>query len=206
MTLEEQHQIIRRYDERLAAHGESAQTLGWRDAAQQQLRFGVLLGVGDCSESEVLDIGCGFGDLCGYFEARGVRGVRYSGTDLNPTLISAAQRRHPAGNFHATTDLTRFADGSMDYVFMSGLFNFRLADNAAFMRDIVREAFRIARRGVAFNLLGSHVDFREPHLCYYHEGEVFAFSKSLTRFVTLRADYPLYEFTVYLHREGKADR
>lgn len=206
MTTDEQTAIIERYNERLAKLGETAQALGWRDAAQQRLRFEVLLGIGDCTGCDVLDIGCGFGDLYDFIRERGAANVRFTGTDLNPALIEAAKRRYPDASFHATTDLTQFGDRSQDYVFISGLFNFRINDNTAFMHDVVREAFRISRRGVAFNLLGSHVDFQEPHLFYHREGDVFSFAKSLTRFVTLRADYPLYEFTVYLHREGKATR
>lgn len=204
MTIDEQQQIVRRYDERLATLGESPQALGWRDAAQQRLRFGVLLGIGNCSGCDVLDIGCGFGDLYEFMGERGAIGVRYTGTDLNPALIAAARRRHPQATFHATTDLRQMHDGSQDYVFMSGLFNFRIGDNSGFMRDVVRESFRIARRGVAFNLMGSYVDFQEPHLFYHRESDVFAFAKSLTRFVTLRADYPLYEFTVYMQKQTEA--
>jgi ubiquinone/menaquinone biosynthesis C-methylase UbiE len=200
MTSEEQRLIIERYNERLTTLGETAQALGWRDSSQQNLRFRVLAEIGDCSGCSVLDIGCGFGDLLDYLTAHGAKDVSFTGTDLNPALIEVARKRHPVATFLATTDLSQFADGSFDYVFLSGLFNFRIEDNIGFMRETVRQSFRIARRGVAFNLLGSYVDFQEPHLFYHREQDVFDFAKSLTRFVTLRADYPLYEFTVYLHK------
>lgn len=200
MTADEQQRIIARYNERLSALGETAEALGWRNTAQQHLRFRILAEMGDCSNRDVLDVGCGFGDLLDYLEAAGAHGVRYTGTDLNPALIEIARQRHPGADFRTTTELAQFAGESQDYVFLSGLFNFRIADNTAFMHETVRQSFRIARRGVAFNLLGSYVDFKEEHLFYHREEDVFAFAKSLTRFVTLRADYPLYEFTIYLHK------
>jgi ubiquinone/menaquinone biosynthesis C-methylase UbiE len=200
MTAEEQQRVIQRYDERLATHGETAVALGWRDRAQQELRFRILADLGDCTNRSVLDIGCGFGDLLDYLTARGATNVSYTGTDLHSGMIEIASKRHPEATFFATANLTQFADESHDYVFMSGLFNFRIADNVAFLHEMMRQSFRIARRGVAFNLLGSYVDFREEHLFYYREEEVFAFAKSLTRFVNLRADYPLHEFTVHLYK------
>lgn len=200
MTPDEKQLIIERYNERLTTLGETAQALGWRDSAQQQLRFRLLAEISPLSGCSVMDIGCGFGDLLESITEAGAQNVRYTGTDLNPSLIEVAQKKHPSGTFHATTDLSQFADGSQDYVFLSGLFNFKIEDNTGFMHDTIRESFRIARRGVSFNLLGSYVDFKEEHLFYHDEKEVFHFAKSLTRFVTLRADYPLYEFTVYLHK------
>jgi SAM-dependent methyltransferase len=202
MTSEEQQLIIQRYNERLHDMGETPQALGWRDSRQQELRFKILAEIGSLEGVSVLDIGCGFGDLLDYFNAseRGV--VSYTGTDLNPALIEVAQKRHmqAQARFLATTDLSQFETGSLDYVFLSGLFNFKIQDNTGFMQDTARESFRIARKGVAFNLLGSYVDFKDDHLFYHQEQQVFEFAKSLTRFVTLRADYPLYEFTVYLHQ------
>jgi len=200
MTSDEQHRIIQRYNERLTSLGETAQALGWRDSSQQQLRFRILAEIADLSDCSIFDIGCGFGDLLGYVTDAGARDVRYTGTDLNPALIEVARKRHAKARFHVTTDLSQFADNSQDYVFLSGLFNFKIENNTGFMHDTVRESVRIASRGVAFNLLGSYVDFKEEHLFYYREQEVFDFAKSLTRFVTLRADYPLYEFTLYLYK------
>jgi ubiquinone/menaquinone biosynthesis C-methylase UbiE len=200
MTAEEQRRVIDRYNERLAQHGQTAQALGWRDTVQQQLRFRILAEVGDCSGTAVLDVGCGFGDLCDFLAAAGARDFTYTGTDVVPAMLDIARTRHPAATFHLAGDLTGFADESHDFVFLSGLFNFRVADNTGFMRETVRQSFRVARRAVAFNLLGSYVDFREEHLFYHREEEAFAFAKSLTRFVNLRADYPLHEFTMHLYK------
>lgn len=200
MTPVEKQRIIERYNERLTSLGETAQALGWRDSAQQKLRFRLLAEIGPLAGRSILDIGCGFGDLLEYVTESGAQEVAYTGTDLNPSLIEVAQKKHPSGTFHATTDLSQFADESQDYVFLSGLFNFKIENNTGFMHDTIRESFRIARCGVSFNLLGSYVDFKEDHLFYHDEKEVFHFTKTLTRFVTLRADYPLYEFTVYLRK------
>ena len=204
MTFEEQQRIIQRYNERLNELGETPQALGWRDNQQQQLRFKVLAGIGSLQGASVLDIGCGFGDLLDYLTTSGPFEVSYTGTDLNPAIIEVARKRHlqSQARFLVTADLSQFDTASLDYVFLSGLFNFKIQNNIGFMHETVRESFRIARKGVAFNLLGSYVDFKERHLFYHQEQEVFDFAKGLTRFVTLRADYPLREFTIYLYHHS----
>lgn len=201
MTPEEKSFIIERYNERLQSLGPTAQALGWRDQAQQHLRFRVLAEIADCTGQQVLDVGCGFGDLLDYLEHRRQKPALFTGTDLNPALIEVARAKHPGSVFITTAGLSSLPDESQDWVMISGLFNFRIEDNTAFLRNTVAESFRIARRGVAFNVLGSRVDFQEPHLFYHNEEDTFAFARTLSRFVTLRADYPLYEFTVYLFKQ-----
>ena len=65
--------------------------------------------------------------------------------------------------------------------------------------DMLSIFFRTAKKGVAVDLLTSYVDFKKDHLHYYQPETVFSFAKQLTRRVTLRHDYPLFEFCVYLH-------
>ena len=50
-------------------------------------------------------------------------------------------------------------------------------------------------------MMTAYVDFREDRLFYYSPEEIFRFSKTLTKRVLLRHDYPLFEFTVYLYKD-----
>jgi hypothetical protein len=51
--------------------------------------------------------------------------------------------------------------------------------------------------------MSDHVDFRSDDLFYSDAGETLDFCRrELGRFVTLRHDYPLYEYTVYVYRQG----
>ena len=90
-----------------------------------------------------------------------------------------------------------------DYVVSSQTFNNRLAheDNQTLMQDILRIGYEASEKGVAIDMFTSYVDFREDRLFYYSPEEIFRFSKTLTKRVLLRHDYPLFEFTVYLYRD-----
>ena len=94
-----------------------------------------------------------------------------------------------------------FPTASFDYVVCSQVFNFELGGdkNNIFAKDMIRNMYRIARHGVAVDLLTNYVDFKEEHLHYYRPEEILSYAKELTRRVMLRHDYPLFEFCIYLY-------
>jgi hypothetical protein len=54
-----------------------------------------------------------------------------------------------------------------------------------------------SRRGFAFNLFTTYVDWKEDHLYYGDPGFFFDFCKrELSRSVALLHDYPLWEWTM----------
>jgi hypothetical protein len=57
----------------------------------------------------------------------------------------------------------------------------------------------MSSKGVAVNFLSSYVDYELDRNFHFAPEKAFSLAKKLTRFVTLRHDYPLYEFTLYLY-------
>lgn len=200
----ERQDVIDRYADRLKRLGPVVQALGWRDDAQQQLRFSVIAdGLSGVGGGSVLDVGCGFGDFRAYLEQRGLQ-VNYVGCDVSPDVLEVARARHPDGAFELRDILDNpYPPGSFDYVCLSGLFNHRLADNDAFLHRMLAAAFAACTRGVSANMTTDYVDYRDEHLHYFSPERVFHFGQTLTRRVALRHDYPLYEFTIFLYRDAK---
>lgn len=202
MKLEEQQRTVERYAERLQRHGAVVQALGWRDQAQQELRFRVMAdGLRNIANASVLDIGCGFGDLYDYLAGRAA-GLRYVGCDISPDLLQVARERHP----HVQFDLRNVLDApypeqSFDYVYISGMFNYRVEDNEGFLERTLATAYRMCAWGIAANMMTDQVDYRDEHLHYFSPERVLRFCRKLSRRVVLRHDYPLYEFTVFVYRE-----
>lgn len=203
MNQDERRHLVDRYSERLKRLGPVVQALGWRDEAQQQLRFRVIAeGFAHLDGASVLDIGCGFGDFFGYLAAQG-RDVRYVGCDLAPDVLDVARARHAGVTFeHRDVIEQPFPAQSFDYVSLSGIFNHRLSDNEGFLRQMLAAAFATCRAGVAANMTTSYVDYQDPHLYYFSPEDVFRHCQTLTRRVALRHEYPLYEFTIFLYRHG----
>jgi ubiquinone/menaquinone biosynthesis C-methylase UbiE len=199
---ERQH-TVERYAERLQLHGAVVQVLGWRDQAQQELRFRVMAdGLREIANASILDIGCGFGDLYHYLTGRAA-GLRYVGCDISPDLLQVARERHPQVQFDLRDVLDApYPENSFDYVFISGIFNYRIEDNEGFLEQTLATAYRMCVRGVAANMMTDQVDYRDKHLHYFNPERVLRFCRKLSRRVALRHDYPLYEFTVFVYRDS----
>ena len=202
MKRAERDNVVERYAERLGRLGPVVQALGWRDEAQQQLRFRVMAdGMPDLDGASVLDVGCGFGDFYDYLAAQGHQ-VRYTGCDLSPDVLAVARTKHPGLVLEERDILERpYPDASFDYVCMSGIFNHRISDNEGFLRTMLAAAFRACSRGVAANMTTSYVDFHDAHLHYFSPEDVFRYARTLSKRVAIRHDYPLYEFTLFLYRD-----
>jgi SAM-dependent methyltransferase len=191
--------IVERYNARLRVHGDDIRTLASGTEERRRLRFDILTGIGVASGMSVVDIGCGFGDYFGYLRDRGIA-VDYLGLDINADLIEVARAKYPGAAFRVA-DVQRDPLPACDVVVSTSAFNLPLEhqDNYEFAADILRVAYGAARHGVAIDFLTSHVDYRSPHGFHYDPARVFDAAKRLTKRVTLRHDYPLFEFCVYLY-------
>jgi SAM-dependent methyltransferase len=199
MERKDKELAIRRYTDRLDKLGTTVQALGWKDREQQYLRFEILADIGELDGKSVLDVGCGFGDLLGYLTEAGKR-VEYTGIDINPDIVSEARKRYPGVRFECQDLTEQRVDGHFDYVIESGVFNHKLSDNERFMRDMLSAMFDHCVSAVAANMMTSYVDYRDDHLFYYDPGEALGFAKELSRFTSIRHDYPLYEFTLFVYK------
>jgi len=201
--MDEQDKILiqERYKERLIKYGPGIKALASGIESRRTVRFDILAEIGISEGSSVLDVGCGLADFYAHLIGKGIN-VQYTGIDIVPELIDEARIAYPALDLR-TLDLqdNPFPAGSYDYVVSSQVFNLRLEKekNEALVQDMLRVMFNIARSGVAIDLLTSYVDFQQEHLYYYQPEKLFSFAKQLTRRVTLRHDYPLFEFCIYLY-------
>ena len=199
--------VVEHYESQLARHGPTARGMDWKDEASQRLRFDLLCGVCPLEGRSVHEIACGAGHLWDFMTASGIRPSAYSGSDLSHAMVNAARARHPDIPFEQRDILMDPPGPSYDVVLCSGLFHVKLdrseAEWKSFVRESLRRMFAMSRVAISFNLMSDHVDYRADELYYAEAGEMLDFCRSeLSRFVTLRHDYPLYEFTTYVYRDA----
>ncbi len=202
--------VVAHYERQLERHGPTAQGMDWKDEASQRLRFSVLCEVCDLDGLCVHEIGAGAGHLYEFLRERGID-ARYSGSDLSQAMVDSARRLHPAVSFERRDVLLDPPAATYDVVFCSGLFHVRLhhadADWREFVYETLRRMYSMCRAAIAFNLMSDRVDFRSDRLYYASAGEMLDFCRrELSRFVTVRHDYPLHEFTTYVYREASVPR
>lgn len=196
------------YDGRFAEFGASVKTVGWGSESDQAMRFEVLCRNLDLAGKRILDIGCGLGDFVLWAESRYGNDFDYVGMDLAQDLIKSAQERlgGPRRKFIADTLGANADIGEFDVIVLSGTLTFKTTDNLATMRTVLTNAFERCRGVLCCNFMTSYADSQLEKNFHYSPEEVFKFAKSLTRFVVLYHDYPLYEFTVQIFRQATLQR
>ncbi len=197
--------VVAHYEDQLRRHGATARGMDWKDEGSQRLRFAVLCEIAPLEGRSVHEIGAGAGHLCDFLKSRGIA-ADYSGSDLSAAMVEAARERNPGVRFERRDILLEPSGERYDVVLCSGVFHVRVDRAEAEWRDFVQQTvarmFEMCRVGIAFNLMSTHVDYRAPNLYYADPGETLAFCRrELSSFVTLRHDYPLYEYTTYVYRD-----
>jgi SAM-dependent methyltransferase len=195
---EEKKKLVGLYESRYDQYGYDVSSIGWGDVESQQLRFQILADIADLSDNSICDLGCGFGDLYPYLMKRYKR-VDYCGIDLSPKLIHEAQKRHPGVNFEVRDILSELPERKFDYVLSSGALSFKIRNHENYVRKMIGAIFSIALKGIAVNLLSSYVDYKLKKNFHLPPEKAFKMGRELTPYVTIRHDYPLYEFTLYLY-------
>ena len=198
------------YTANLAQHGPSSASVGWPDAEAQRLRFDKLAYAielhAPAGALTVNDWGCGYGAMFRYLDARpDLQLSAYIGYDISADMLAAARG-------HVDDDRAQWVHGAhvtqtADFTFVSGTFNVRMeATDEEWRRYVEESLLELAahsRRGLAFNLLTTYVDWRKDDLFYADPAHFFAFCKKhLSRYVTLLHDYPLYEWTIAVQLDG----
>lgn len=196
----EKQKVIERYNERLQKYGYDPRTLGWFKC-RQPIRFQVLSEIGDLHNCFILDVGCGFGDLYRFLVNCGYSNIEYTGVDINPNLIEIAKKMYPGVRFEVKDFQEEDVEGSYDWVFSSGIFNFKLPDNRSFIQTMLKKMTGICEKGVAADFMSSYVDFKNEDAYYTCPEDIFRFCKTLSKRVALRHDYMPFEFCVYIYKD-----
>ena len=201
------------YNHLARQYGDTPAAVQQSSLESQDRRLSILAQLGPVADASVLDFGCGAGRLLDVLVDNFAFKGHYTGYDISEELLRMAHERHPEAQFERRDIFTDGVGGEFDYVFISGVFNNRLADNQLFITRTLEVLFPHVRRGLAFNALSPYVDFRDPNLYYADPEELFRFCKErLSPSVSLRHDYEVkqgvvpYEFTLHVYRSQHVPR
>jgi SAM-dependent methyltransferase len=156
----------------------------------------------------LLDLGCGLAHLLDCLEAHSrFAHIDYTGLDISARYLEAARQRRPAARLILADVLdpaTAWPD--FDYVVLNGLFNYRgdldQASMSTYWERLLAAVWPHARRGVAFNVMSTLVDWQRRdlfHLPFDTMAKVVA--TRLSPHFVVRHDYGAREYTVYVYRQ-----
>ena len=181
----------------------------WVGDHKTKLRYEVLADIDDLCGKSVLDFGCGNALFLDYLDEKGIN-CEYYGWDISEELVEIARGRHPDAEFRVIDVLNEgmpTSQENFDYVLISGTFYIRVDTrreiHTQWIRNIMIKLWEVCDKGLAANFLTEHVEFKKDELYYSNIDELISFCVSdLSRWFTLRRDYPLWEHTIYIYRSA----
>jgi len=193
--------IYEYYQSLFEQYGFDPKSVGWGSKkGKQSLRFKILCQIGQLSNSSILDVGCGFGDLYGYLRYSRIK-VRYHGVDINPNLLNIGKKFYPRISLELRDLEKKKFHKKFDWVIASGITSH--GSTYPHLTKIMKEMFRICKRGVAMNFVSDKVDYKVKDLFYSSPEKILAITKSITNRYILHHDYMPFEFTLYVYKNNK---
>jgi SAM-dependent methyltransferase len=193
----------------------NSNTVGWPTTQSQYLRFDILNKVINQKKFikqknisiSINDYGCGIGEhLVSLYNLQGIKINQYNGYDISSDMIKEAKKKLNLFdcklNFFKSAQISTIAS----YTFVSGTFNVKFqSSNNDWKSYIIKRLENINKfssNGFAFNMLSTHVDWKDKKLYYGDPSFFFNYcKKNFSKYVTLIHDYPLYEWTILVKKK-----
>lgn len=194
-------QVNSYYTTKILENGMTPRGVDWNSAESQQLRFQVLSSVIEHEQDfSVVDYGCGFGSMFDYYKTI-YPSFTFHGFDISEEMIANARKSHADKNAFWYTQIKNVPVA--DYVIASGIFNVRLDNSDEDWKHYILETLKAmnekSSKGFSFNMLTKYSDkeYMKDYLYYADPLFIFDYCKTnFSKYVALRHDYPLYEFTI----------
>lgn len=193
--------------------GDSPLSVSWNDKKSQYLRFqdiSELFKYEKDKSFSVHEIGCGLAHYKEFLDSLNFN-VAYSGSDIVQEFIDCDREKYPNCEFFLQNISEDFENinpsiKNIDYFILSGTFNPKednlLEEWELFIFKSIENMFKMAEKGICFNFLTTYSDYYNNKLYYADPGKIMDWCvRNLSRFVSIKHETPLYEFTVYVYKE-----
>jgi len=193
---------IKRYKNRYSKLGKHVRTLGWGTEKQQITRFSQILRLGIVFEGRnVIDIGCGFGDLFAFFKENNIGLNSFTGWDINSDFIREAKAIYENDNnaYFYETDLVEVHSNDIEKKFdigvMLGLINYNWKheyNSKEYAYTLINKAFSLVNDVLVFDFLSNRTTSnypKEDSVVYFCPEEILQFALSITSDVVVLHNY-----------------
>jgi cyclopropane fatty-acyl-phospholipid synthase-like methyltransferase len=146
------------YKQKFKEFGVSPQALQWKSKGAAHQRFRQFWAEIDFDNKNVLDVGCGFGEM-GNFLTKRYKDVKYKGVDIMPEFIENGRKIYPNLDLETADYFSRPLPETYDTVICSGALNSNFGseeENLVFRKKAIKTMFDHTTNVCAFNILGGH--------------------------------------------------
>jgi SAM-dependent methyltransferase len=197
------------YKNKFLQHGPTSRGVDWGKDEDVLLRHKLMYDVvrNDYLPSEgqvsILDVGCGYGAFYEYLVSENAR-VHYTGIDVVEEMIQYGRAKHVEAEF-ILGDFLSYEAPMFDYIVCNGILTQKLKagiiEMDRFANTLIKKMFLSARKGIAFNIMSSRVNFMVENLYYRHPADVLTFCLTeLSGKVRIEHSNPMYEYTTYVYK------
>ena len=168
-----ERRLTRAYKDRLAALGAVPKGVFWRTQSTQIARFDALLSIvrkiSPVAHPAVADIGCGYGAMLEFIQKTPrYKTIRYSGYDINATMISSCIRQF--ADHKQLFSVGKCPPGAADFCLFSGTFNLCHTTNLDLWENYIfanlQDCWQRSRYGLVLNLLCAPKSHIKNHIFY----------------------------------------
>lgn len=192
------------YSQRFIEEGVSINSVGWKNEETQLLRFSKLLQDIDIENKTILDIGCGLGDLIPFLKLK-CKTFNYIGIDICHEFIEHCKKTYinDKNCSFLVVDPIEFCNSQQydfDIAIASGTFTYKTSNTEDYTNSALTRIIETTKLSFCFNMLSNSVDYTLEKNTHYDKDIIGEFVASFTDRYRILDDYPLYEFTVQIHK------
>lgn len=171
-------------------------------------RFDKMVELGDFNRMTLLDVGCGMAGFYAFLKERGID-VQYTGVDINPHMIRAAQERYPhlRDRLWVHDIIEGPLDETFDYVISVGPLNLKFADdlNMELTGKLIRAMYQTATKGMAISMTSSWTQKPHPDTFYYDPAAMMREAGAFCRNVRLDHTFLPHDFVLFCYKRDLYD-
>ncbi len=182
------------YHAAITEHGLNARGVHWHSREAQEIRFKQLLALLPSDTKEIVDAGCGFGDLYGYMRAQSREPMRYFGLDALEIMVQEASARTLQPIYHCDILNDQLPRG--EFYLCSGALNILTRYEA---HRFVRRCYDASLRGVIFNFLEGEDTSMTYN--YLQISQIEALGRHLSARMEFRSGYYKEDCTVAFYKD-----
>lgn len=176
----------------------NASKVGWSTKFNQQIRFQILSQIDNLNNQNVLDFGCGLGDLFPYLSNIYPQ-IKYVGIDITKEYIKTAREKYPNTQFIHGDD--QKVKQNYDYILCSGVFSCNEENSTNIYKNTISKLYKLSNKAIGINFLkkGKHIENHiyktwDPNLTY-------KWAQTMSSNVKLIDSYLPHDFTLFIYKQ-----
>lgn len=187
--------IINHYNELIDLNGYSKAGIGWKSNMLNN-RYKIFKKYIKFHNSSILDFGGGMAHLFNYLNKEKIRYKNYIYYDLNKKLENFVRKKYK----NKIKIINKFPKNSYDVIIINGVYNFNYGNNKTIFKKDIIKLFKLTKNYLGISFLNNNVDYKEKHLFYHNEIEIFKFCRSLTYKLIIDKNFSKYETFIILQK------